>query len=269
MEKNNKHANFFQILFLASLLEFKEKKVDFAVLECGLGGKTDSTNIIETSVCSALTSVGLDHVDILGDTIEKIATDKADIARKGMPFICGRVTPYETVRSVVEAKGGIFKFASPDWDRDAVRNFKEDNADVVRGIIGSLEETQGVKVKENALVEGLKVVQSCRQEIKNTHGFRKNNFKNVYFDVSHNISAFESLYQSLKNDNPNTKIKVICSFTKEKDIKAIFNFLLRESEQISIFSGSHWKLIAADEQIQILEQEQQSLNLKDKILHHD
>lgn len=63
-------------------------------MECGIGGRFDSTNIVETQVVSALTSVGFDHMNLLGDTLEAIAEDKAHIARNKVPLICGRVAPH-------------------------------------------------------------------------------------------------------------------------------------------------------------------------------
>ena len=60
-------------------LKFAEEKVDYAVIECGIGGRLDSTNVIEKPVCSVITSVGFDHMEILGNTLEEIAQEKAGI----------------------------------------------------------------------------------------------------------------------------------------------------------------------------------------------
>lgn len=102
----------FEIIFCLALLYFKEQNVDYVVLECGIGGKWDTTNIIEKNEVAAITSVGLDHMEYLGDTLDKIATDKAGIAREGIPFICGRVVPHETVRKIIEEAGGLFILAT-------------------------------------------------------------------------------------------------------------------------------------------------------------
>jgi dihydrofolate synthase/folylpolyglutamate synthase len=84
----------FEILFCICVLHFKEEQVDYVVLECGIGGRWDATNVVKTSVAAALISVGIDHTELLGDTLEKIAADKADVARLGIPFVCGRVVPH-------------------------------------------------------------------------------------------------------------------------------------------------------------------------------
>lgn len=76
----------FEIITCAGLLYFYEKKVDFAVIEVGLGGRLDSTNVI-TPVLSIITSISYDHMGILGDTLSKIAYEKAGIIKKGVPTV--------------------------------------------------------------------------------------------------------------------------------------------------------------------------------------
>ena len=80
--------SFFDLLTAMAFLYFKEKKVDWAVIEVGLGGRLDATNIIRPEAV-AITSIGLDHVHILGNTLEAIAKEKGAIAKPGVPFIVG------------------------------------------------------------------------------------------------------------------------------------------------------------------------------------
>jgi len=84
-------ATFFEIVTAMALVVFAKRKVEFAVLEAGLGGRLDATNAVEPDV-SVLTSLSLEHTDVLGDTIEKIAHEKCGIARAGKPFVCGAVS---------------------------------------------------------------------------------------------------------------------------------------------------------------------------------
>jgi dihydrofolate synthase/folylpolyglutamate synthase len=76
-----------------AFLKFREAGVEYAVVECGLGGRLDATNIVEPEVC-AITSVGWDHMESLGDTLEKIAIEKAGIIKEGVPIVVGRETPH-------------------------------------------------------------------------------------------------------------------------------------------------------------------------------
>ena len=84
-------ATFFEIITAMSLVIFAERKVKYAVLEVGLGGRLDATNAVSPMV-SVLTSISLEHTDVLGDTIEKIAHEKCGIARRGKPLVCGVVS---------------------------------------------------------------------------------------------------------------------------------------------------------------------------------
>ncbi|KAE9394895.1 Mur ligase [Gymnopus androsaceus JB14] len=108
----------FEILVLTALLIFERAKVDVVVLEVGMGGRMDATNIIpdEVVLVSALTAVDLDHQAFLGDTVAAIAKEKASIARKGKPFILGPQSHpevAEVVRNIVAKAGGDLFFASP------------------------------------------------------------------------------------------------------------------------------------------------------------
>ena len=91
--------NLFEILTAAALVYFAEKKVHYAVLETGLGGRKDPTNVC-MPVLAIITSVGLDHTHILGDSLEKIAAEKAGIIKSGVPVLCGYLPP--AARRVVE-----------------------------------------------------------------------------------------------------------------------------------------------------------------------
>jgi folylpolyglutamate synthase/dihydrofolate synthase len=109
-------ASNFEILMLTALLVFERAHVDIAVVEVGMGGRLDATNIIpdDCIVVSALTAVDLDHQAFLGDTVALIAKEKAGIARNGKPFVIGpQKYPEveEVVRSVVAEKGGFVRLA--------------------------------------------------------------------------------------------------------------------------------------------------------------
>lgn len=81
------HPTYFEILFALCMTAFEEEKVEYVVLETGLGGRLDATNVIEHPIATVLTSISLDHTEILGDTVEKIAWEKAGILKKGVPVI--------------------------------------------------------------------------------------------------------------------------------------------------------------------------------------
>lgn len=80
------HPSFFEFVFLMGTLYFKKQQVDIAIFETGMGGRLDATNVV-TPVISIITSVGLDHTQFLGDTIEQIAAEKAGIIKSGIPVV--------------------------------------------------------------------------------------------------------------------------------------------------------------------------------------
>jgi dihydrofolate synthase / folylpolyglutamate synthase len=91
-------ATFFEVVTAMALLIFRKRKVEFAVLEVGLGGRLDATNAVEPEI-SAITSISLEHTDKLGKTVQKIAHEKCGIARRGKPLVCGFLSQ-EAVRAV-------------------------------------------------------------------------------------------------------------------------------------------------------------------------
>lgn len=84
-ENGFEHPTEFELVTAICYLWFRDSRVDVAVLETGLGGRLDSTNVIETPLAAVITSIGLDHQDRLGDTVSKIASEKAGIFKKGVP----------------------------------------------------------------------------------------------------------------------------------------------------------------------------------------
>lgn len=85
-EQGIAHPSFFELMFLMGAMYFKKQQVDYAIFETGMGGRLDATNVVEP-VLTIITSVGLDHTQFLGDTIEKIATEKAGIIKKDVPVV--------------------------------------------------------------------------------------------------------------------------------------------------------------------------------------
>lgn len=81
------HPTFFEFLFGMAALTFAREHVEYAVLETGLGGRLDATNVVKKPVCTVITSIGLDHMEILGDTVEKIAAEKAGILKPEVPLV--------------------------------------------------------------------------------------------------------------------------------------------------------------------------------------
>lgn len=107
------HPSFFELTTAMAFQYFKEQAVDIAVIEVGLGGRLDCTNII-TPLLGIITNISFDHTQFLGDTLGQIAAEKAGIAKPGVPLLLGESAEpviYETIAQKAKEKGAIFHFA--------------------------------------------------------------------------------------------------------------------------------------------------------------
>ena len=100
-------ATMFEITFILAALYFKRTNCDVAVIEVGVGGELDATNVMKTSL-SIITSVALDHTRILGSTVEEIAAKKGGIFKKGVPVIVGPKVPFEVLEGIASERGAPF-----------------------------------------------------------------------------------------------------------------------------------------------------------------
>ena len=110
--------SFFETATLAAFLAFQEAKVDLAILEVGIGGRLDATNVIPPPRVAAVTRIAFDHMDKLGDTLVAIAREKAGIAKPGVPIVVGDAEPEvrDAIDAVAQAAGATTVSASSDTD---------------------------------------------------------------------------------------------------------------------------------------------------------
>jgi len=105
------HPTFFEFLFGMGMLVFDKKKVEYIILETGMGGRLDATNAIEKPILSVITSIGMDHVEILGETIEEIAREKAGILKQEVPavFLVPNKRAEKVIEEEIKKKGMLFE----------------------------------------------------------------------------------------------------------------------------------------------------------------
>jgi len=111
----SQQATYFELTTALAFLIFAEEKVDIAIIECGMGGRLDATNVIKPEV-SIITSVGFDHMKYLGDTIEKIAYEKACIIKREKPVVVGKME--EKAKQVILERAKRLNSLAYLWDRD-------------------------------------------------------------------------------------------------------------------------------------------------------
>jgi len=239
-EKNNIHVTEFEILTALAFVYFKNSNVDVVVLETGLGGRFDATNIIQKPVVTIITSIDIDHVDRLGDTIEKIAFEKAGIIKKKTPLITLydnngldiiKTICYEkqseiilaNYKNYIQEKNTIIteenKFELP-----LIGLWQAKNLSLVLSAVSILNKNH-FSICENAIKFGLKKVTwpGRMQFIKD---------KNLLLDGAHNFSAAKLLKSSLNTYFPNTKYIWIYSSINTKDYKSIIKVLFDKDDVV-------------------------------------
>jgi dihydrofolate synthase/folylpolyglutamate synthase len=149
-------VTFFEALTAVAFVLFARAHPDVTVLETGLGGRLDATNIIASPLVSVITRIGLDHCDWLGATHAAIATEKAGIVKPGCPVVCGAMPPeaLDAIRRVAAENGSPLTVAQP-WTPPAgfalFGAFQEENAATVKSVLDMLPFT----IPDGAISDGL------------------------------------------------------------------------------------------------------------------
>ncbi len=191
---------FFEWSFLLALRFFAESKVDVMVVEAGIGGALDTTNVVNP-ILAAITSVGLDHQNILGKSIDQIARDKAGIFKPSVPVVIGPRVP-KIAEEIAKSKGCDCIRIEP------AETFMEENQGVAEAILKGLP--PAFFVNEKIIFQALKIKPCGRMQVLG---------KNLVLDVAHNRDAVMRVVPCLENYFKALFSVVIC-FTKDKDIKA-------------------------------------------------
>jgi len=160
--------SFFEFTTIMAFEYFYQNEVDFAIIEVGLGGRLDSTNIIIPLV-SAITNVQLDHQDILGETLEEIAAEKAGIIKENVPIISGdeNILVKNIIREKADAVGTEFIDATEvrtDLETDLKGNYQRKNIRVVLALVEALRK-KNVSISDENIHDGLLHVQKNTGEI--------------------------------------------------------------------------------------------------------
>jgi len=195
------HPSFFEFMTAMAFLHFKRQGVDFALVEVGLGGRLDATNILSPEL-SVITSVGLDHCEILGDTLAKIAREKAGIIKPGVPVVLGKLQEeaLEVVLQICDERGcKAYKVEdrfgqelSLYPETNLLGPYQRINAGVALLAIETLAERYALDA--NAARESLRrVCWPGRWDER-----RLSSGRLIVFDVSHNAEGARWLEQSLE-----------------------------------------------------------------------
>lgn len=220
-KKTFKSLQFFEYLTLSAYIYFAEQNLDYVVVEVGIGGRVDSTNIIDSEI-SVITTIGLDHTNFLGNTKESVAYQKAGIIKKGKPVVLGPGANMPL----------IYEFA------------KKMNSEVIQvegEFEGFIDEDKAIA---DAVVRRLGFVPSktifsfpARFEVCGT----------VVFDMAHNEQGFQALKEQMKKRFPHKKIIALWNMGFKKDVKKALKVLQSFASEVYYFPSSSARLMREDE----------------------
>lgn len=226
---------FFEITTLLAFLHFRNR-VQWGVIETGLGGRLDATNIIKPEL-SIITSISLEHTEILGNTIDAIGYEKGGIIKEGVPLIVGPRTP-PLLKEMADYK------KSPYFRIDGnFRNYDEENSAIAKAALEFLKvPTKHVTVRPR-----------CRFEI---HG-------NTVLDVAHNPDGMKELIKMLQLNFPNQKYHFVLAFSKTKDVESCLNILKPHAKSFRFTEADNGRSMKAHELSAFIEGSEAFSNVKE------
>lgn len=227
------HPSFFELTTAMAFRYFAEEKVDVAVVEVGLGGRLDCTNIIRPDLC-IITNISLDHVQFLGDTLEKIAGEKAGIIKPGIPVVIGETTP-ET-RPVFQKKaeevGAPIHFAEeevkevhPDWEYELKGLYQEKNRRTLWAALPLLQEG-GYQISESDIQAGFAHVVELTGLMGRWQKLQEH--PTVVCDTGHNVGGIQYIAEQLRRQ-VFRRLHIVIGMVNDKDVRGVLALLPRES----------------------------------------
>jgi dihydrofolate synthase/folylpolyglutamate synthase len=220
--------SFFEMTVGLAFDYFAEEKVDIAIIEVGLGGRLDSTNIITPEV-SVITNIGLDHTQFLGETLPEIAFEKAGIIKNKVPVVIGE--EQEAVKSVFIAKAeackALISFASDDaknYKTDLLGDYQQKNT---KTAVAAIQKLTGFKISTENIEKGLlNVVKNTN--LKGRWQILQENPK-VICDTAHNKDGLHIVLNQLKKETFN-KIHFVLGVVSDKKLEEVLPLFPKEAE---------------------------------------
>jgi len=192
--------SFFEFMTAMAFMHVKRCKVDLALIEVGLGGRLDATNIV-TPRLSVITSIGLDHTEYLGDSIEKIACEKAGIIKPGVPVVVGRVPreAEDAIRSVAREKKAVVHSVREIFGED-LAGYPMTRLEGTHQSVNAATATLAARVLNNALPVPQAFMDAALSEVQwparwERHPLSRN--RTLILDASHNIEGARTLDENL------------------------------------------------------------------------
>ncbi|MGC9195787.1 MAG: bifunctional folylpolyglutamate synthase/dihydrofolate synthase [Syntrophobacteraceae bacterium] len=256
---------FFEMVTAMAFLYFAEQEVDLGIIETGMGGRLDATNVIAPEVC-VITNIGLDHQEYLGATLSSIAREKAGIIKQGAPLVTGALQPVaqSIMKTVCMNKSApLYRFKSdfrvrqnwkggfqyrgmgmnlPSLALNLRGHHQLGNAALALATLEVLEGKQLIVLRQDIIRDAMQDVRwPARLEVLQTNPI-------ILLDGAHNPPGAESLREALMDDFPQKKIHLVIGVMADKDIVGILRRLLPLAET-AIFTKPQYARAASPEDI--------------------
>lgn len=248
------HPSFFELTTAMAFRYFADERVDVAIVEVGLGGRLDCTNIIRPDLC-IITNISFDHTQFLGDTLEKIAAEKAGIIKSGIPAIIGETTP-ETkpvfIRKANETGAPLF-FAEEDQEDyypglecELKGAYQTKNTRTLLSAIRQLQEA-GYRLDEQAVRSGFAHV--CELTGLKGRWQKLQDAPTLICDTGHNVGGITYVVEQLKQQ-PYRKLHIVIGMVNDKDIRSVLALLPQDAEYY--FTKASVKRAMPEEELALL-----------------
>jgi len=236
--ENNYNLSFFELLTLMSLKHFSDTNCDVIIMEAGIGGRLDSTNIMNYDQ-TIITSVGFDHKNILGNKIEQIATEKVGALKDNNTLIIYNNNKYNDVimKRVSLTKSDLILL---EYDQIKLinNNYYYKNYKINLNMLGKHQVYNSVLALNSVYnLFGIEIEDMIKDINETSWPGRFEKIKqNVYIDGAHNIDAIKALIETINDNFKNLKINIIFSALKDKDISPMIKLLQKENYNIKLTS---------------------------------
>lgn len=241
----------FEIDTFLALAYFHEKQVDYAVIEVGLGGQDDATNVV-MPILSVITNIGLDHQDVLGYGYANVADKKSGIIKEGIPVVLGfdiNQEADEVIESYAHSKKSHiyrvkpYQIISQDshinmlyqehlYHLNTIASYQARNASLAIEVALTLQ-TLGISITQKNINEGIQMgVPPKRFQIVSKSPM-------IIIDGAHNQEGIERLVESIKNLNLKSDIRVIAAILKDKPYQEMIKHLLTLTKDVTLTTFEH------------------------------
>lgn len=240
------HPTYFEWLYLMAMIWFGRSHIEYGVMETGLGGRLDATNLIEHPVLTVITSISYDHMEILGSTLTEIAGEKAGILKKGVPVICDGSEP--EVLEVIGKRAGKLQCPMTVLYPHQIKNILNRGKNIDFLLEDMYHErysihlnTAAVYQTMNSSLAWLAMKQLCRQDdrlraipehillrgLEEMHwpGRMEEVLPNVYVDGAHNVGGIRRLVQTLGSGFAGRPVWMIFAVASDKDYRQMIEIL--------------------------------------------